>query len=319
MPQRHRKAYYCLAQRHANQDALVTIGVDFSGVVVDIDPSVTHVKKGDRVAGAVFPTNRTVPNAGVWAEYALAKADGMVLLDNAGPIDDARGASLGVGLWTAYVALYKILRLPLPGTREAAEGKGGVVLVCGGATCAGMWMIQLAKLSGCRVVATAAERNFALLKELGADAVVDYGLESNECVAQILAAAGGQVPTVVDCVSADTTTEVCDGVMAKGAKYYTLTMSRSSRDDVETVFIPGQLANGESFVLGGQTVGDDYNFGEGTPEFLRLAERLMQEGKIRPPKVEVCSGWDAVLERMKDVQEGKLSAMRYVVDITGES
>ena len=36
----------------------LTIGVDFCGTVVDIDPVVTHIKTGDRVSGAVFPTNK---------------------------------------------------------------------------------------------------------------------------------------------------------------------------------------------------------------------------------------------------------------------
>jgi NADPH:quinone reductase-like Zn-dependent oxidoreductase len=47
-------------------------------------------------------------------------------------------------------------------------------LVFSGATSVGMFAIQLAHLSGYRVVTTASPKNFDLVKSLGADAVVDY-------------------------------------------------------------------------------------------------------------------------------------------------
>jgi NADPH:quinone reductase-like Zn-dependent oxidoreductase len=46
-------------------------------------------------------------------------------------------------------------------------------LVYGGSTAVGMFAVQLAKLAGYKVVATASPKNFDLVKSYGADEVVD--------------------------------------------------------------------------------------------------------------------------------------------------
>lgn len=46
-------------------------------------------------------------------------------------------------------------------------------LVYGGSTAVGMFAVQLAKLAGYKVIATASEKNFDLVKSYGADEVVD--------------------------------------------------------------------------------------------------------------------------------------------------
>ncbi len=45
----------------------------------------------------------------------------------------------------------------------------------GGSSSVGLFQVQIAKAAGYRVVATASEENHALVKEYGADEVVDVG------------------------------------------------------------------------------------------------------------------------------------------------
>jgi NADPH:quinone reductase-like Zn-dependent oxidoreductase len=93
-------------------------------------------------------------------------------------------AQLGIAPFTALRTLYDTLELPLPleATASAAAAAASAanprsrtpILVGGGATSVGQYVVQFAKLSGLYVIATASERNFGLVRSLGADVVVDY-------------------------------------------------------------------------------------------------------------------------------------------------
>lgn len=69
---------------------------------------------------------------------------------------------------TAVQALYFRHGLPQPSSPLATPEP---FLVWGGATSVGLYAIQLAKLSGYQVIATASEKNFELVKSYGASAV----------------------------------------------------------------------------------------------------------------------------------------------------
>jgi NADPH:quinone reductase-like Zn-dependent oxidoreductase len=102
-------------------------------------------------------------------------------------------AQLGIAPFTALRTLYDTLELPLPlgATASTATATATAatttttaaanqpqsrtpILVGGGATSVGQYVVQFAKLSGLYVIATASERNFSLVRSLGADVVVDY-------------------------------------------------------------------------------------------------------------------------------------------------
>lgn len=173
--------------------------------------------------------------------------------------------------------------------------------------------MQFAKLSGARVIATASRKNFDLVKDYGADIVVDY--QSTElCSRDIIEAAGGKLDTVVDCVGIDSTVDICDQVLAAGGQYFVLTPSRSKRDDVTTTFNPGQDLIGEPYMIGGQTIPIPPVTEEAT-SFLRLAETLFREGKIRHIPIKVSEGWTEILEREADLQGGKASGFKYIIKV----
>jgi NADPH:quinone reductase-like Zn-dependent oxidoreductase len=77
------------------------------------------------------------------------------------------------------------------------------VLVWGGASSVGLFTIQLARLSGYRVIATASPKNAELVKSSGADVVVNY--RDADVVEQIKAATDGGVAYGVDTVSLEDT------------------------------------------------------------------------------------------------------------------
>lgn len=65
---------------------------------------------------------------------------------------------------TAYTCLLKTAKLTA----------GQRVLINGGTGSVGIWATQIAKAVGCFTVATCSEASFGLVKDLGADEVVDY-------------------------------------------------------------------------------------------------------------------------------------------------
>ena len=77
----------------------------------------------------------------------------------------------GIAPHTAAQHLYEHHKLPLPDSGKKADEP---FLVWAASTSVGLYAVQLAKLAGCTVIATASPKNFDLLKSLGADDCYSY-------------------------------------------------------------------------------------------------------------------------------------------------
>ncbi|MEV0996737.1 zinc-binding dehydrogenase [Nonomuraea sp. NPDC050202] len=130
-----------------------TLGWDVSGTVVETGAGVGGLEPGDRVFGMVD---------GAAAEYVVAPADVLAKAPRSIPLADA--AAVPVAGLTAWQAVHEHARVT-PGQRVLVNGAGGGV---------GMFAVQLAKLAGAHVTATASPRSAAAVRRLGADDVIDY-------------------------------------------------------------------------------------------------------------------------------------------------
>lgn len=140
---------------------------DGAGVIVSVGTGVPATRIGERV----WIWNARWKRAfGTAAEYVtLPAAQAVQLPDN---VDFAAGACLGIPALTAW---------------QAVETDGGVapgsmgdqwVLVQGGAGSVGHYAVQMAKLTGAKVIATvSSDAKAARAKQAGADAVVNYRTE----------------------------------------------------------------------------------------------------------------------------------------------
>ena len=129
-------------------------GRDIAGIVEDTGPGATKFKKGDAVYGNV--------NNGGYAEYAVAAEKNIALKPTA--LDFIQAAAVPVAARTAWNALIETAHL----------GAGQTVLIQGGSGGVGSFAIQIARVRGAKVYATASTGNQDLLKELGADVAIDY-------------------------------------------------------------------------------------------------------------------------------------------------
>lgn len=127
------------------------LGLDVSGVVAGGEGFAV----GEEVYGLPFP------NAGAYAEYLTAPAG--TLARKPASIDHIAAA----GLPTAALTCFQALEL-------ASLGAGQRVLVQAGAGGLGHLGIQLAKLRGAYVIATARQVNHDFVRGFGADEVIDY-------------------------------------------------------------------------------------------------------------------------------------------------
>lgn len=143
----------------------LVLGRDVSGVVEAVGPKATRFKPGDAVWGAT-----DVFRNGTWAEYVAV--DESELAPRPERLSHTEAASLPYVALTTWAALVGRAGL----TQENAAGKR--VLVHAGAGGVGTFAIQLLACWGAQVATTCSSRNADLVKSLGADEVIDYGVQS---------------------------------------------------------------------------------------------------------------------------------------------
>lgn len=140
------------------------LGCDAAGVVEQVSSSSHHFQVGDRV----WCTNQgLLGRQGTFAEKIVVDEDWCFPLPDEVSFADAAACAL-VSV-TAHLGLY----------REARLEAGETILVIGGSGGVGSMVVQMAKASGARVIATAgSDEKCQLVRTLGADVAINYKKES---------------------------------------------------------------------------------------------------------------------------------------------
>ena len=151
--------------RPAEGDPPKVLGFDAAGTVVGIGDDVTLFQEGDQVYYA-----GDVTRAGTNAEFQLV--DERIVAKRPTSLDASASAALPLTSLTAWESLFDRLGVN-PDTPDTNTGKS--LLVIGGAGGVGSVAIQLAKLAGLTVVATASrEESAAWCRKLGADHIINH-------------------------------------------------------------------------------------------------------------------------------------------------
>ncbi|CAG7921839.1 unnamed protein product [Penicillium olsonii] len=291
------------------------VGCDYSGIVEAVGPRVKKsFKKGDRVAGFVHGSDVVRPSGGAFAEYIIAKGDLQMLIPESLSFEAA--ATFGVGLTTVGQNLYQIMELPFPGaTEEDTEGIN--ILIYGGATATGTLAIQLAKLSGLRVVTTCSEANRNLMFELGADAVFDY--RDAEVGEQIRENTDDALEFVLDTISTPQSAAICSAAISSaGGSYNALLDVKSTRDDVDSHVSMAYDILGEPYRMGAQDITPDQSNLDFGIKWWDVAQNLLQQRRILPHPFQVKTGGLAgALAGLQLLREGKVRASKLVYPVDG--
>jgi len=179
------------------------LGSDGSGVVVAIGSSITRFKVGDAVYGYCWDN----PKGGFYAEYVSAPSDCLAKLPR-GIALEAAGA-LGASGLTALSGVDRALDLK----------RGDTVIVHGASGAVGTLAVQLAKLRGARVLATASgAEGVALVRRLGVEVVIDGRTGDIASAAHAFAPKG--VDAVLALAGGDALEKCLDALRAGGKVAY---------------------------------------------------------------------------------------------------
>ena len=175
-------------------------GYDIAGIVEKTGANITKLKIGEAVYG--YPTF-----GGGWADYVTVKEYEVAAKPKS--LNFVEAAAVPMGALTAWQALVDTAHLH----------PGQTILIHGGSGGVGSFAVQIAKARGARVIATASTANQDLLKQLGADAAIDYTKTRFEDVVK-------DVDAVLDPVGKETLARSY-GVVKKGG----IVMSLVARPD----------------------------------------------------------------------------------------
>ena len=138
-------------------------GYDVSGTVTEVGRDVRSVKVGDEVFA-----RQNQDDAGAIAEFARIQANELTIKPaNISHQDAASAPLVGLTAWQALVTKGKIK-------------EGDKVLIHAGSGGVGTYAIQIAKHFGAFVATTTSAKNAELVKDLGADVVIDYTTQKFE-------------------------------------------------------------------------------------------------------------------------------------------
>ncbi|OYX85098.1 MAG: NADPH:quinone oxidoreductase [Flavobacteriales bacterium 32-34-25] len=141
------------------------LGHDVAGVITKVGKKVTKFKVGDAVYARVADFR-----IGTLAEFIAVDEKDVALKPKNISIEEA--ASIPLVALTAWQALVENAKLQ----------KGQKVFIQAGSGGVGTIAIQLAKHLGATVATTASEKSFEMLKNLGADVLIDYKTQDFETI-----------------------------------------------------------------------------------------------------------------------------------------
>lgn len=139
------------------------LGHDVAGIVVEVGSKVKNFQVGDEIFSRVPDFH-----IGAFAEYIAIDESFVSSKPKNISMEEAASIPLvGLTVWQAFI-------------EKAKLKKGQKVFIQAGSGGVGTFAIQLAKYLGAFVATTTSEKNFELVKQLGADVVIDYKTQDFE-------------------------------------------------------------------------------------------------------------------------------------------
>ncbi len=202
------------------------LGTDISGVVAAVGENVSEFSPGDEVFSMVRFPHDLMTGSNAYAEYVKAPASDLAM--KPAGIDHIQAAAAPMSLLTAWQFLVELghdAPNPFQDFDHAPMTlKGKTVLVNGAGGGVGHLAVQVAKWKGARVIAVASGKNEAVLRDLGADAFIDYTSQAAESVAQ-------DVDLVIDAVGGSDMERFLTVIKKGGALYLVNPLGFSGREE----------------------------------------------------------------------------------------
>jgi len=171
------------------------LGSDFAGEIVELGDKVVGFSLGDRVFGMKNPSEGLAS----YAEEVLAPAENVAIIPEGIPYIDAAGVPLcSLTAWQALV-------------NKAGLKSNMSVLIIGASGGVGSYAVQIARALGAEITAVCSEENAAMVRDLGANKVIDYHQSD-------FLKAGDRYDVIFDTIGQHTL-KICKPVMNSGGTY----------------------------------------------------------------------------------------------------
>ncbi|KAL3148280.1 hypothetical protein ABBQ38_013746 [Trebouxia sp. C0009 RCD-2024] len=227
------------------------LGGDLAGVVEAADAD-SKLVKGDKVFG-LSPDFIFTSKWGTYAEFATIKSSLVASIPDNTSFDQA-----------AAVPLVSLTAMQALDNAQVQAGKR--VLIHGGSGGVGGVAVQIAKARGAHVTSTCSTKNIQLVKELGADEVIDY---TKQTVDQVFK--NNPFDAVIDQIGGATTSQSLAVLKKTGHISFVL------NENINYFKLTAGLA------LGAVGMGPKHHLGFVRPDGRQMQEvaRLLAEGKLK--------------------------------------
>ena len=270
------------------------LGHEAAGIITQVGKNIKHFKVGDHVY--VRPSDFHI---GTFAQYiAISENDVALKPEN---ISMEEAASVPLVALTAWQALVEIGNLK----------KGQKVFIQAGSGGVGTIAIQLAKHLGATVATTASEKSFEMLRDLGADVLIDYKKQDFENVLK-------DYDLVLNSQDTDTLKKSLN-VLKPGGKLISIS-GPPTPDFAKSIGAPWYIKMILSLISSGvrrkaEKLGVEYSFLFMRADGKQLHEitKLIESGAIKPV-VDKVFEFDKINEALEYVESGRAKG-KVVVNI----
>lgn len=287
-------------------------GRESSGIVSKLGSKVTNLSKGDKVF--VASTSYRDLRTSTFQNYTIF--DSRLVWKVPENISLVESCTIGVGLITAGSVIEE-LNVNLFDHEEFDKAKllhqRENLLIWGGSTGVGAYIIQLAKVAGFKKIITVATlKHSEFLHKIGATHVLDRFKSKEELIKELKEIVPDGLQIGIDVVGKETTDTVIEllnvnkkedekktfvGVVTKPSK----TLDSKLLENIETKEVLIKRFH------------ENLGFGE---NLVSKTWELLSDGKIRPQRnLKVYKGFKGLLDGLKDLEKYGASNEKYIVEI----
>lgn len=281
-------------------DDVQITGRELAGRVAAVGSEVTEFKPGDLVWASTYYRDR---RAGCFQSYVIVPQHTIDHVPSSITLQQA--STLGVCGLTAAMVLWHWFEIPIP-EASTVLGEHAAIVIWGGATVTGQFLVQLARISGLEVIAVCSEASKDLVKSLGANHVISRDSLTNESIKERILDLGLPIKYVVDAANSETAQVALGLVKERGGSFAAI--AEPLPKDVtfpDSVSVKGVQM--KWFVLHKQN-----------SIYQKSLTRLVKKGLITFPTIKVLPGLDWVeegLRRLQKSEKGGRGGVKYVVQI----